>query len=47
MGLEEDAGLEVSDIEKIIEGRVRDQTEVKLKGITCTFLAVRRENSAQ
>jgi len=28
MGLEENASLEVSDIEKIIEGRVRDQTEL-------------------
>ena len=39
MGLEEDAGLEVSDIEKIIEGRVRDQTEVKLKGINMYFFS--------
>ena len=29
MGLEEEGGLEVSDIEKIMEGRVRDQTEVE------------------
>ena len=39
MGLEEDASLEVSDIEKIIEGRVRDQTEVKQKGIHMYFLS--------
>ena len=29
MGLEEGGGLEVSNIEKIMEGRVRDQTEVE------------------
>ena len=43
MGLEEDAGLEVSDIEKIIEGRVRDQTEVKLKGINMYFFSCQEE----
>ena len=33
MGLEGEGGLQISDVEKIMDGQVRDQTEVRTSNI--------------